>query len=284
MIDVSDLSFTYAKTDAPAIEGLSFDIKRGEIFGLLGPNGAGKSTTQKILIRLLKDYQGSVSVFGRDLTEWGSEYYERVGVSFELPNHYLKLSAVENLTYFRSLYRDETQPAEALLALVDLTGDGKTPVSQYSKGMKTRLGVARALLNNPELIFMDEPTTGLDPVGARRIKDLIRTQKENGRTVFLTTHDMTVADELCDRVAFIVDGKIRLIDSPRRLRLAHGEHRVRVEYRSEGRTERREFRLEGLGENGDFLKLLRSVDIQTIHSQEATLEDVFVRVTGRRLV
>ena len=110
--------------------------------------------------------------------------------------------------------------------------DGERLVSQYSKGMKTRLGVARALLNNPDLIFMDEPTVGLDPGNARRIKDLIQEQKRNGRTVFLTTHDMTVADELCDRVAFIVNGQIQLIESPHDLKLAHGTRTVRVEYRS----------------------------------------------------
>ena len=156
-------------------------------------------------------------------------------------------------------------------------------VSQYSKGMKTRLGVARALLNNPGLIFMDEPTAGLDPVSARRIKDLIRAQQHDGRTVFLTTHDMTVADELCDRVAFIVDGEIRLIESPRELKLAHGERTIQVEYGIGGRTERREFPLLGLGESADFLELLRGGTIQTLHTKEATLEDVFIRVTGREL-
>ncbi len=222
-------------------------------------------------------------MFGEDLRTWGADYYERVSVSFELPNHYLKLTGLENLSYFRSLYSDETQPPDALLDLVGLQDDGERLVSQYSKGMKTRLGVARALLNNPDLIFMDEPTAGLDPVNARRIKDLIQTQKQDGRTVFLTTHDMTVTDELCDRVAFIVDGEIRLIESPRDLKLAHGERTVQVEYGSDGHTERREFPLVGLGERAEFLDLLRGGAIQTLHTQEATLEDVFIRVTGREL-
>ena len=149
--------------------------------------------------------------------------------------------------------------------------------------MKTRLGVARALLNNPGLIFMDEPTAGLDPVNARRVRDLIRAQKEAGRTVFLTTHDMTVADELCDRVAFIVDGQIRLIESPRELKLAHGERTVRVEYGLDRHTERREFPLAGLADNEQFLDVLRRGSIQTLHTKEATLEDVFITVTGRGL-
>ena len=283
ILDVDDLTFTYSGAASPAVQGLAFRISRGEIFGFLGPSGAGKSTTQKVLIGLLKGYSGAISVFGKDLTAWSSDYYERVGVSFELPNHYLKLTGTENLTYFRSLYGDETQAPDTLLDLVGLQDDGDMLVAQYSKGMKTRLGVARALLNNPGLIFMDEPTAGLDPVNARRVRDLIRAQKETGRTVFLTTHDMTVADELCDRVAFIVDGRIRLIESPRALKLAHGERTVRAEYELDGRTERREFPLEGLGDNAHFLDVLRGGAIQTLHTQEATLENVFIKVTGREL-
>lgn len=283
MISVRDLTFTYPKTARPAVQGLEFSVERGEIFGFLGPNGAGKSTTQKILIRLLSGYEGQVTVFGRDLEGWSNDYYEQVGVSFELPNHYLKLSAVENLTYFGSLYGGKTREPEELLALVGLKDDGEIPVSQFSKGMKTRLSIARALLNNPDLIFLDEPTTGLDPVGGRRLKELILAQKEAGKTVFLTTHDMTVADELCDRVAFIVDGRIQLIETPRNLKLEHGEHRVRVEFLREGRTERCEFPLDGLGENADFLDVLESEDVQTLHTLEATLEDVFIKVTGREL-
>ena len=283
VVEVDDLTFTYSGAASPAVMGLAFRISRGEIFGFLGPSGAGKSTTQKVLIGLLKGYSGAISVFGRDLAAWRSDYYERVGVSFELPNHYLKLTGTENLTYFRSLYNDETGEPDALLDLVGLQDDGNTLVAQYSKGMKTRLGVARALLNNPGLIFMDEPTAGLDPVNARRVRDLIRAQKEAGRTVFLTTHDMTVADELCDRVAFIVDGQIRLIESPRELKLAHGERTVRVEYGLDRHTERREFPLAGLADNEQFLDVLRRGSIQTLHTKEATLEDVFITVTGRGL-
>ena len=283
VVDVGGLSFTYAGATTPAVKKLSFRIGRGEIFGLLGPSGAGKSTTQKVLIGLLRHYEGAASVLGRDLTSWGADYYEQVGVSFELPNHYLRLTGLENLRYFRSLYRDVTQPPEALLELVGLQDDGEKLVSQYSKGMKTRLGVARALLNDPSLLFMDEPTVGLDPGNARRIKDLIREQKRLERTVFLTTHDMTVADELCDRVAFIVNGQIRIIKSPRALKLEHGTRTVLVEHGLDGHSERREFQLDGLGDNADFLELLRGETIHTLHTQEATLEDVFIQVTGYSL-
>ena len=283
MITVGGLTYTYTHANTPAVKSLEFDVERGEIFGFLGPNGAGKSTTQKILIRLLSGYRGSVRVLGKDLAQWPSDYYERVGVSFELPNHYLKLSAIENLTYFSSLYAGVTLPADRLLEWVDLKDAGSTLVSQFSKGMKSRLSIARSLLNDPELIFLDEPTTGLDPVSGRRIKELIKAQKAAGKTVFLTTHDMTIADELCDRIAFIVEGRIQLIDAPRNLKLEHGRHTVRVEYGRDGQTEQRDFPLDGLGENGEFAQLLRREPIQTIHSQEATLEDVFIQVTGRKL-
>ena len=282
-VDVNGLTFTYASAASPAVRDISFRIDRGEIFGFLGPNGAGKSTTQKVLIGLLRGYRGAVSVLGRDLADWGGDFYEEIGVSFELPNHYLRLTGIENLSYFRALYRGETRRPDALLEMVGLAEDRERLVAEYSKGMKTRLGVARALLNNPQLIFMDEPTVGLDPASARRIRSLIRELKAAGRTVFLTTHDMTVADELCDRVAFIVGGEIRLVESPQALKLAHGARTVAVEYVLDGSPGRREFPLDGLGANAEFLALLRDATVRTLHTQEATLEDVFLRVTGHSL-
>ena len=283
MIKVRELTFTYPGSARPALKQLSFSVERGEILGFLGPSGAGKSTTQKILIGLLKDYQGDVSVFGQDLRSWRSEYYERIGVSFELPNHYLKLTALENLNYFRSLYEGETEDPNHLLDMVGLGDDGALRVSQFSKGMKNRLNFARSLLNKPELVFFDEPTTGLDPVSARRIKDIILEKKRDGRTIFLTTHDMVAATELCDRVAFIIEGEVKLIDSPRNLMLTHGARKVRVEYQVDHGVEQQEFPMEDLGRNEDFLRLLRTDSVQTIHTEEATLEKVFIEVTGRRL-
>jgi len=283
IIDVEELTFRYAGVEEPAVRGLSFGIGGGEIFGFLGPSGAGKSTTQKILIRLLRGYRGRVTVLDRSLPDWNADYYEHVGVSFESPTHYLKLTALENLRYFSALYRRPTLQPERLLEMVGLEADAKTPVGQYSKGMKNRLSVVRAFLHEPELLFLDEPTAGLDPVNARRIKDLIRMQQHAGRTVFLTTHDMTVADELCNHVAFIVEGEIRLIDAPAALKLRYGERRVRLVYACDGEDVARDFALDGLGDNAEFLELLRRHPLQTIHTLEATLEDIFIRVTGRSL-
>lgn len=284
MIQVAGLTFAYAGAAQPAIRDLTFAIEPGEVFGFLGPSGAGKSTTQRILIGLLRGYRGRVAVMGRDLAGWGADYYQRVGVSFELPNYFTKLTALENLTYFGALYARQGRPPAELLEMVGLADSADLLVAQFSKGMKNRLGIARALLNDPDLLFMDEPTSGLDPVNARMVKDLIKAQQQVGKTVFLTTHNMGVADELCDRVAFLVDGEIKLIDAPRQLKLRYGRPTVRVDTNDNGSgPQRREFPLAEIGGNPEFLALLGRGQIETIHTQEATLEEIFIEVTGRTL-
>ena len=284
MIDVDQLTFTYPGGDRPAAKDLNFQIKEGEIFGFLGPNGAGKTTTQNILIRLLRGYSGRVAVMGRPLETWGDDYYELIGVSFESPNHYLKLTAWENLNYFRSLYRGPSEDPGDLLALVGLSDHANKRVAEFSKGMKNRLNFARSLLHRPKLWFLDEPTAGLDPANAKNNREIIKARREAGTTVFLATHDMTVADQLCDRVGFIVDGAVEVIDSPTALKRQYGKRSVVVEFESEGTgPETREFPLDGLADNTVFLETLRVNRVNTIHSQETTLEAVFLEVTGRTL-
>jgi len=284
MIDVRDLKFTYAASDVAAVRGLDFSVDPGEIFGFLGPSGAGKSTTQKILIGLLEGYGGQARVLGKEVRTWTGVEYERIGVSFETPNHFLKLTALENLRYFSRLYAGETRDPGRLLDAVGLDGEGDRLVGQYSRGMRSRLSIARSLLCNPDLLFFDEPTSGLDPVNVRRVADLIRDERAAGRTVFLTTHDMATADDLCDRVAFIVDGRIACIDSPRALRLQNGERTVRVEYRNAGGIGHADFPLDGLADDAAFHQLLREREVETIHTREAALSDIFIRVTGHPLV
>ncbi len=304
MIEVKKMVFAYNKDAKSAVDDISFEVEDGEIFGFLGPSGAGKSTTQKILIGLLSGYQGLGKVMGKEIRDWGKEYYEKVGVSFELPNHYQKLTARENLELFGKLFSSKTRDVEEMLDMVGLKEDADKRVSDFSKGMQMRLNFARSLLNNPQLIFLDEPTSGMDPVNARKIKDAIREQKMKGKTVFLTTHNMAVADELCDRVAFIVDGKIVLIDSPKKLKIEQGERVVKLSYypkdnksisekgmKDTSRTVSKrgseaiseEFPLAGLGQNQKFLDIISCSEIETIHTKESTLEDIFIRVTGRNL-
>lgn len=286
MIRASNLSYRYPGTQTDMLKGIDFAIEDGEILGFLGPSGAGKSTTQNILIGLLSGYRGSIEVMGRELSDWGLDYYQHIGVSFELPNHYLKLTARENLSFFASLYAGETRSPDEVLEMVGLTADADKRVSDYSKGMKIRLNVARALVHSPKLLFLDEPTSGLDPVNGRKIKDLVLDLRETGTTVFVTTHNMNLADELCDRVAFITDGVIEAIDSPQALKKAHGRRMLRVEYTNGAQApEAAEFPLDGLGENDEFNALLKSgARLETVHSQETSLEKVFIDVTGRELV
>lgn len=285
MITVQDLRYTYPGAATETLHGLNFEIPDGEIFGFLGPSGAGKSTTQKLMIGLLQYYTGSIQVMGREVSDWGNEFYEHVGVSFEMPNHYLKLTALENLNHFRSLYRGPCYEAGEVLEWVDLAADAHKKVADFSKGMKIRLNVARSMLHQPKVLFLDEPTNGLDPVNGRRIKDLILELRSRGTTVFVTTHDMMVADELCDRVAFITAGNISEIDAPAVLKKRYGKRSVIVEYlNSEAIVHRKEFPLQGLGTNTVFLDLLRSAtQIETIHTQETTLEKIFIEVTGQAL-
>ncbi len=285
MIKVNNLTYTYPKASQETLHGLNFEIAEGEIFGFLGPSGAGKSTTQKILIGLLKGYGGSIQVMNKEVSGWGQDYYEQIGVSFELPNHYLKLTALENLNYFRSLYSRETANPMELLERVGLKEDAEKRVAEYSKGMKVRLNVARSLIHQPKVLFLDEPTSGLDPVNARNIKDFILDLRQRGMTVFITTHNMMVADELCDRVGFITQGNLSLVDTPSTLKKQYGKRQVQVEYLNGAEeTQHQEFALDGLGENNDFLHLLKSAHrIETIHTQETTLENIFIDVTGQEL-
>lgn len=284
MIQVKQLRFTYPGATKSTLHGLDFSIGGGEVFGFLGPSGAGKSTTQKILIGALKQYEGTVMVMGKEIRDIGPDYYEQIGVAFEFPNFYNKFTALENLQLFKSLYAGHTEDPMSLLKKVGLGEAANLKVSQLSKGMKMRLNFCRSLLHNPSILFLDEPTSGLDPVNAKIMKDLIMEKKAAGTTILITTHHMLAAEELCDRVAFIVDGKIKLIDSPRELKLKQGQRRIRVEYLKGQEKAAEEFSIEGIGENERFLHLIKKHPVETMHSLEATLEQIFIDVTGRTLV
>ncbi|NJE31335.1 ABC transporter ATP-binding protein [Thermococcus sp. 18S1] len=281
VIEVENVRKYYG--EVRGVDGLSFSVEKGEIYGFLGPNGAGKTTTVKILVKILRDYDGVVKILGKDLREWGKDYYNRIGVSFEFPAVYSKLTALENLEFFASFYRKHLDPLE-VLKVVGLESEANKLVSGFSKGMKKKLDLARALLPDPEILFLDEPLEGLDPASARRIKDLLLEMRESGKTVFLTTHNMYVADELCDRVAFIVDGKIVLVGNPSELKVRMGKRLVKIEYVASGDVRTAEFPLEGIGRNEEFLGILRNYEVVRINTEEPTLEEIFLKVTGRRLV
>lgn len=283
MIHVENLEYKYPGSKNNALKGITFDIKKGEVFGFLGPSGAGKSTTQNLLIKLLDNYKGTIEIDGKPLDTFGTEYYERIGVGFELPNHFLKLTAYENLRFFSSLYESKTRDIDDLLKIVGLIEHKDKKVENFSKGMKMRLNFCRALINNAEILFLDEPTTGLDPVNSKHIKDLILEEKNKGRTIIITTHNMQVADDLCDRVAFIVDGVIKEINNPKELKLIHGEAIVKVEYYEGNNLKTSSHDLNELKDDDEIIRIIKGYKIRRIHSQETTLEDVFIKVTGRGL-
>ncbi|RQD69876.1 MAG: ABC transporter ATP-binding protein [Tindallia sp. MSAO_Bac2] len=283
MIQVEQLQFSYDRHKA-FIEDLSFDVPQGEIFGFLGPSGAGKSTLQKILCGIILRYQGQVKVLGTEAKEHGADFYEKIGVDFEFPNLYGKFTGLENLQYFSSLYKKKPLDPLPLLDRLGLREHAGKKVSAYSKGMKMRLAFVRAILHQPELLFLDEPTSGLDPSYARILKDMILEQKQAGRTIILTTHNMHDADELCDRVAFLVDGEMKALGVPEDLKCQQAGVEVHYRYGGDGTLKEGRKKLSELHQDAVFMENLRKGSIASIHSKEKSLEDVFIELTGRKLL
>lgn len=281
MIKVDHLTFSYSKN--PFIQDMSFSVSEGEIFGFLGPSGAGKSTLQKILLGMLPNYQGSAIVNGTECKKHSSDYYESIGVDFEFSTVYEKLTARENLRFFSSLYHRQTRSIDELLQMVGLQNDAQKRVSEYSKGMKSRLNFVKALLHDPKLLFLDEPTSGLDPTNSRLMKDMILAEKSRGKTILLTTHNMQDATELCDRVAFIVGGQIFAMDSPHNLIMSRGAASVTYTWFDNG-EQTASCPLEKMSEDQQLQKLISQNSLQSIHSSEPTLNDIFMEITGRTLV
>ena len=280
-IEVSDLTYGYPGRGEPAVDRMDFEVRPGEVFGFLGPSGAGKTTTQRAVLGLVEGWTGTIRVLGQDRRAWGRELFDRIGVSFELPTGYPRLTAVEDLRHFANLHHRPHRDLEALLDRLGLADAANDPIASFSKGMRIRLNLARALLHGPDLLFLDEPTGGLDPVNAERVREVIREERDRGATIFVTTHDMHTADTVCDRVAFVVDGRIAACDAPRALRLAHGHRELRVEHRSGEHLLTSMFPLEQAAT--ELVALLASGHVETVHTTEASLDEVFVTVTGRRL-
>ena len=281
-ISVKDMSFSYGEN--LAVDGISFDVAEGEVFGFLGPNGAGKSTTVRLLTGQLTPQAGTAKLLGMDIVSERKKAQQEMGISYESTNLYEQLNAVENLNLFARLYKVADFDAMALLERVGLSGREKEHVAHYSKGMKQRLMMARALVSRPRLLFLDEPTDGLDPVSTQTIHALIETATREGTAVFLTTHDMAEADKLSDRVAFIHEGRIVALDTPASLKQRFGMRALKVEVRlANGQTELREVALDESGTAQAMHNLFRNEHVLTVHSEEATLEDIFIDITGRGL-
>jgi len=294
-----------------AVKGISFEVKRGELFGLLGPNGAGKTTTIKMLTTLLEPSGGTATILGHDIRRDAREIRKRINLVAEGERTlYWRLSAYENLKYFARIYyvpkSEEKGRIEELLKLVGLWERKDDLVMNYSRGMKQRLATAKALINDPEVLFLDEPTLGLDVQSALFVREFIKKLvDEQKKTVLLTTHYMSEAEELCNRIAIIDHGEIIALDIPEGLkRLVKGEDAVEIKIRDfpavklenfpwklavvREDTARGIITLRGQIDEEELPKVVEllvknGARILSVEQKEPTLEDVFIKLTGRTL-
>ncbi len=278
-------NLTYIYGELVAVDHINFSIDEGEILGFLGPNGAGKTTTVKMLTGQLKPREGTARLLGKDVAKHVEEIQGDIGVCFETTNLYEKMSAIENLNLFAKLFGVKDFDAEKSLVRVGLAGRGKDRVETYSKGMKQRLMVARSMVNRPRILFLDEPTAGLDPTSSEAILDIILEERDRGATVFLTTHDMFEADKLSNRVAFMNQGHIVALDTPMNLKQKYGKRALKASVAVEGdRIEEREIEMDNASTPDAVRELFSKENVITVHSEEATLEDIFIKITGRGLI
>jgi ABC-2 type transport system ATP-binding protein len=281
-IIAEDLTYRYG--DLTAVDRVSFSVGEGKIFGFLGPNGAGKSTMVNVLTGQLKPQAGKATILGKDIARQAKQVQAQIGVGFEISNHYEQLSALDNLNLFARLFGVKDYDGEALLRRVGLGERGADAVGKYSKGMKQRLMVARALVNRPRILFLDEPTEGLDPSSSQTIQNIIREERDRGATVFLTTHDMHEADMLSDQVAFINKGRIVALDTPHNLKQRYGKRALKAQVSGpDGELIDKEIVLDEAETAEAMQKLFSEENVVTLHSEEATLEDIFIQITGRGL-
>ena len=278
MIEVDDLKKHYGAVRA--VDGITFSVSAGEVFGLLGHNGAGKTTTMRMLTGRTLPTGGAAQIAGFDVVRQLNQVKPIINVVFEDQNLYERLTGYDNLRVFADLYDVPRNRVDELLARVGLTGASGRKVKTYSSGMKQRLLIARSLINEPRVLMLDEPTKGLDPSSAREMRDIVRELAASNVSVLLCTHYMEEADELCNRVAFLSNGKIVALDTPRELKLRYGQQTARVllQDRSEQTID-----LTNVDDARRLADWMEQSSVLTIHSQEGTLEDVFIAVAGRPL-
>lgn len=277
-IEVDGLSRTF--NDVHAVNNISFTVQAGEVFGFLGHNGAGKTTTIRMLTGQLRPTSGQARVAGCDVITEPERLKPLVGVVSDQQNLYERMSARENLAFAARLYGTGNGRIDEALDQVGLLERAKDNVQHYSNGMKQRLLIARALLHRPQIIFLDEPTRGLDPVVALEIRRLVVELSTRGVTVFLTTHYMEEADELCRRVAFLSEGRIVALDTPDNLKMAHGQKSLKATLAN---GESLTIALDDERAGKQLEALVSTGQIRTLHSTEATLENVFIQIAGRKL-
>ncbi|AXI10830.1 bacitracin ABC transporter ATP-binding protein [Oceanobacillus zhaokaii] len=279
VIEVKSLAKIFG--NQPALEDVNFHVKKGETFGFLGPSGSGKTTTIKILTGQLAQTSGDAKVFQTPTSSINKPAYrKKIGVITDNSGLYSRLSIYDNLKIYCDLYDVPRKRIDEVLKMVNLTEEPKKLVSKLSKGMLQRVTLARAFLHEPDLLFLDEPTSALDPANSKHIHDGLRRLNEKGTTIFLTTHDMTEAESLCNRVAFLNKGKIQLLDEPKALRRQFSDSSVTLELK-----DGREIMVTGDAKGANTIhQYMAAGQVVSIHSNEPTLGDIFVEVTGRELV
>src|SRR5215204_3574226 len=277
-IEVENLSRSF--NGLKAVDNISFSVEKGEIFGFLGHNGAGKTTTIRMLSGQLLPGSGHARVAGCDVVTEQRRLKPLIGVVSEHQNLYERMSGRENLEFAVRLYGQDMRRIDETLKEVGLVERAKDNVRNYSNGMKQRLLIARALLHRPHVIFLDEPTRGLDPVVGREIRKLILDLAKQGVTIFLTTHYMEEADQLCGRIAFLSEGRIVAMDTPTALKVAHGQNSVKVTLDT---GETLDIALDDPAAGKELETLVSEGHVRTIHTAEATLEEVFIQMAGRGL-
>lgn len=273
MVEVQNLVKRFG--DQTALDGISFDIEQGEIFGFLGPSGSGKTTTINILTGQLLATEGFSKIFGKEASHLTSEDLAQIGIVSDTSGFYEKMTLYKNIQVYSKWHGVSNDRVDELLHRVGLYESRQKPAEKLSTGMKQRMLLARSLVHKPKFLFLDEPTSGLDPATSRMIHDWLLELKEQGTTIFLTTHDMQEATLLCDRVSLLYQGKLVETDRPANLiRKYYTDKRVRVCYQ-DGQ--------EKIMAYDELVQLDRVEEIETIHSCEPTLEDIFISLTGGNL-
>lgn len=266
--------------DTVALENLNFDVKEGEVFGFLGPNGAGKTTTIKILTSQLIQTSGEAKVFGKDVFLHKKEIYPNIGILSDNSGLYERLTVEDNLELFADINQVPYSNIDEVLELVELLDSKKKFVKKLSKGMKQKLMIARAILHKPKLLFLDEPTSALDPGTTLEIHKLLKKFNKEGTTIFLTTHNMQEADKLCDRVAFLNNGRITETGSPIELKTKYANGDIKVILKENNKVVIVKNNTEGATQIKTWIE---QGQILSIHSMEPNLEEIFLKVTGREL-
>lgn len=266
--------------DKVVLNNITFNVRKNEIFGLLGPSGSGKTTTIKILTSQIMPTSGEASILNNDVYSFDRSILSRVGILSDNSGVYERLTVWDNLKLFADICGADKKSIEDILERVGLGDDKRTAVKKLSKGMKQRLILARSIINKPELLFLDEPTSSLDPSISNEIHNLLKEINSEGTTIFLTTHDMVEADKLCDRIAFLNNGTIVEVDSPENLKLKYAKPVIQVKLKCQDNK----IFLSKNAENAEKIRSWIATDeLESIHSYEPSIEEIFLKVTGRKL-